>query len=560
MDNETLRKLIADGESLRVEFKGEERGVTSDREIYETVVCMANAEGGTLLLGVDDNRRITGSKPRHGTITNPSKLRAAIFNNTEPRMHTRVKVIATSQGDVIAIEVDRSTEICATRAGVCLRRVVGVEGPECIPYYPHEHSSRRSALGQFDFSAQPPGGDVNFDDLDPLEFERLRQTIFRLHGDPSLVSLTNRDLAKALQLVDTTQAELVPNFAGLLLLGREEVLRRFVPTHEVAFQVLDARGDVRVNDLIHAPLLAAAEEIQKRFDARVEEDEVVIGMFRLPIPEYGRVAFREATLNSLLHRDYSQLGTVYLQWQHDQMLISNPGGLLEGVNLQNILVHEPKPRNGRLYEAAKRIGLVEKTGRGVDKIFHDQLRLGRPAPDYSRTDTTGVRVILQGGKANLEFARFVYEQNDAGQTLTLDDLLVLNSLFYERHIDSESAGRLIQKGIGEGRRVLAKLHEQGFIEAKGEKKGRIYHLSAGLYRRLGQPEGYVRAHDIDAVRQEGLVIECIQAHGKITRGQLIRLLGISPGQARRVLERMIRSGKIEPRGTRPRWVYYVAKQ
>ena len=550
MDINKLQRLISDGESLMGEFKSEERGATSDREIYETVVCMANAEGGALLLGVEDNGRITGAKPRHGTITNPSKLRAAIFNNTEPRIHTRVTVIPTPQGDVVAIEIDRSTEICATKAGVCFRRVMGVDGPECIPFYPHEHFSRRSALGLFDLSGQP-GKDANFEDLDPLEFVRLRQTIGRLHGDPSLVSLSDKELAKALQLVDTTQAKLVPNFAGLLLLSREEVLRRLIPTHEVAFQVLDARGDVRVNDLIHVPLLAAAEEIQKRFDARVEEEEVMIGMFRLPVPEYGRVAFREAVLNSLLHRDYSQMGTVYLQWHHDQMLISNPGGLLEGINLENILVHEPKPRNGRLYEAAKRIGLVEKTGRGVDKIFHDQLRLGRPAPDYSRTDTTGVRVILRGGKANLEFARFVYEQDDSGQTLTLDDLLVLNKLFYERDIDSELAGRLIQKGVSEARRVLSRLHERGLIEGKGEKKGRGYHLSAGLY---------VRIHDIDPIRQERLVMEFVQVHRRITRGELMRLLGISAGQARRVLERMKRSGKIEPQGTPPKWVYYIAKQ
>jgi len=152
---------------------------------------------------------------------------------------------------------------------------------------------------------------------------------------------------------------------------------------------------------------------------------------------------------------------------------------------------------------------------------------------------------------SLEFARFVYEQDDSGQTLTLDDLLVLNKLFYERDIDSELAGRLIQKGVSEARRVLSRLHERGLIEGKGEKKGRGYHLSAGLY---------VRIRDIDPIRQERLVMEFVQVHGKITRGELMRLLGVSAGQARRVLRRMKRSGKIEPQGTPPRWIYYIAKQ
>jgi len=193
MDSDELQKLIADGESLTVEFKGEARTAINDREIYETVVCMANAEGGTLLVGVEDDGRITGSKPRHGLNTTPSKLQAAIFNNTEPRIHTQVSVISTSKGDIIAIQIDKSTEICATKAGICMRRVVGVDGPECIPFYPHEHSSRRATLGLLDFSAQP-AKDTSFDDLDPLEFVRLRQAIGRLHGDASLVGLSDQEL------------------------------------------------------------------------------------------------------------------------------------------------------------------------------------------------------------------------------------------------------------------------------------------------------------------------------------------------------------------------------
>ena len=44
------------------------------------------------------------------------------------------------------------------------------------------------------------------------------------------------------------------------------------------------------------------------------------------------------------------------------------------ISIDNLLVHEPKPRNPRLAEAFKRIGIVEQTGRGVDKIYREQLR------------------------------------------------------------------------------------------------------------------------------------------------------------------------------------------
>lgn len=74
MTLEHLKSLIAAGESLTVEFKGEERTPLSDRAIYEQAVCFANSEGGILLIGVEDCGRISGAKPRHGDATEPFKL------------------------------------------------------------------------------------------------------------------------------------------------------------------------------------------------------------------------------------------------------------------------------------------------------------------------------------------------------------------------------------------------------------------------------------------------------------------------------------------------------
>ena len=560
IDYDDVKKLASKGETLTVEFKGEERGQISDKEIYETVVCLANGDGGIILIGVEDDGRITGSRPRRGKSTDPTKLQAAIFNNTEPRINTRITVVPTPKGNVMAIEVDRYPEICATRSGLCLRRTMGVRGPECIPFYPYEHISRRSTLGIIDFSAQPCNN-ATFDDLNPLEFERLKQTITRLRGDQTLLELSNPDIAKALQLVETVKRKIIPNYAGLLLLGREEVLRRLVPTHEAAFQVLDIHSDVRVNDFFHGPLLTTIEEIQRRFDARVEEEEVMVGMFRLPVPEYGRIAFREAMLNALLHRDYAQMGTVFVQWQHDHMLITNPGGLPDGITLQNILVHEPKARNPCLYDAAKRIGLVEKTGRGVDKIYNDQLRLGRPAPEYGRSDTSGVRVVLHGGKANLEFARFVYEQDKAGSPLTLDELLILNQLEIERRINTHAAAEFLQKPEGETRAVLERLTEKGLVEAKGEKRGRVYHLSAMLYEHFGNIPGYVRTRGFDKIQQKQMVLTALKAakDGKITREKVADLCKITKPKAYHLLKKMCDDGELEKHGE-SRGTYYTRKR
>jgi ATP-dependent DNA helicase RecG len=154
----------------------------------------------------------------------------------------------------------------------------------------------------------------------------------------------------------------------------------------------------------------------------------------------------------------TRLGAVHAQWHDDRIEISNPGGFPDGVRLDNLLVTQPRPRNPLLADAFKRAGVVERTARGIDTIFFEQLRNGRPAPSYSRSNETGVVLVLPGGKANLAFARLVAEESQAQRPLGLDDLLLLN-LWLDRRLTTEEAARLIQKPEAEARGRLQSLAE-----------------------------------------------------------------------------------------------------
>jgi hypothetical protein len=169
--------------------------------------------------------------------------------------------------------------------------------------------------------------------------------------------------------------------------------------------------------------------------------------------------------------------------------------------LDDILTHEPHPRNQRLYEAVKRIGLVEQSGRGVDKVYLGQLRYGRPAPDYLRSDTTGVRLTLRGGSESLKFAAFVFDRERSRGSMAVDELITLNLLFQNRRVTSDECATAIQRPVAEARAVLERLVEEGLIEAKGERRGRVYHFSAKVYRHLGKPEDHTRVHGLDPIRR-----------------------------------------------------------
>src|SRR5262249_17105375 len=186
-----------------------------------------------------------------------------------------------------------------------------------------------------------------------------------------------------------------------------------------------------------APLLRVFERIEALFSARIVEQEVEVGLFRVPVPNVDRRAFREAFANALTHRDYAKLGAVQVQWRDDELEIGSPGGFVEGVTLENLLVVQPRPRNPLLAAAFKRLGLAERTGRGVDRIFEGLLRSGRRRPDYGRSDTTRVVVRMPLGDSDLAFVHMIAEaERSRGKLLPVDALVVLGAIRDEGRINS----------------------------------------------------------------------------------------------------------------------------
>ncbi|BAD55532.1 AlbA family DNA-binding domain-containing protein [Nocardia farcinica] len=78
-----MRQLAAAGEPMTVEFKRGASGKFNDADLVEAVVCLANGEGGTLLIGVEDDGRITGAAPRHDH-TDPRRIDGLIAARTVP--------------------------------------------------------------------------------------------------------------------------------------------------------------------------------------------------------------------------------------------------------------------------------------------------------------------------------------------------------------------------------------------------------------------------------------------------------------------------------------------
>ena len=410
MTRDQIQALIDGGETLTVEFKSESSGPMRDRDLVEAVVCLANGDAGEvalLLLGVEDDGKVTGAHPRDGG--GADLMRALIANKTQPPISVRIERVEIDGAGVIAIEVPPARVPVATSDGRFVRRRLGGDGkPACMPYPFHEMQSRLASFGRLDLLELPIPA-ASWSALDPAQFDRYRARA-AAKSDP-VAALPDIEMALALGAAErgAPDASPVPTGLGLLLFGRPEALAAHMPTHGAGFQVLDG-DEVLVNEDLRGPLLQIVDDLDARFRARSQEREVRDGMFRIGVPDYDPRAFREAVANALTHRDYSVRGRTLVVWRPDRLEVSRPGGFPHGVRLDNLLVTPPTPRNPRLADAFKRAGLVELVARGIDTIYREQVRWGRPPPSYARSTEAHVVLELPGGAANLEFVRFVREE------------------------------------------------------------------------------------------------------------------------------------------------------
>ncbi|MBQ9256209.1 MAG: putative DNA binding domain-containing protein [Acidaminococcaceae bacterium] len=528
-------------ETLTIEFKSDKKCLPMD-DLYKEVVAMANTDGGIICLGMENDGSVSGLHNQHSDIT---KMAAEIQTHTVPAQYTVMHIENWEGCDVLVIEIKMSRQLVMTSDGRYMRRRMKQDGtPEMIPMQPYEIMQRLSSIQAVDPSAQVIESIPAKKALNPVERERLRGIIRTYHGEMSLLELSDEELDKTLELVRERDNELYPTIAGLLLLGFEQYIREYVPGNEVLFQVLDGVNVLSNPPAMKGALLEIFEKVNLLFQSRVTEQEIQVGLFRVPIPNYENDAFREGFVNALVHRDYFRAGAVQVQLQNKSMVISSPGGFPEGVTPSNILTVAPTPRNRILAEAVKRIGLAERTGRGVDKIYRAMLRSGHDMPDYSDSNSTSVILRLNSTELDEQFVRMlINEEKRMGALMPVDALIVLSSLKTERRATIAVLAQKIQKREADARNTVEWLVELGVIEGVGNGNARRYMLSSKLYAITGNETGYTRQRGMTTLQEMGLIERHIDKFGKISRMEAAELCKCDRNHAYYILRKMTEEGR-----------------
>jgi ATP-dependent DNA helicase RecG len=530
-------------ESQTLEFK---QPATSTREtltlLTEAAVCFANAEGGTIVLGIND-RATVRSEAFVGADAAYSidVVRRGIFDRTMPHLTTFAYEVEEEGVRLVVIEAPAGLMPTATTAGLATRRL----GKECRPFTPDQQREAQMARGHLDWSAEPSGAQLS--DIESDEVLRLRR-LLDLAGSSDLARLRTQPLLEALGLLT---AEGALTNAALLLVGTADALTRHIPSHGYSYQYRPTPGSEATTRFRQTrPLLHGIEALLDAVERRIELQPLnLAGGVQLQLVDYPPDALRELVVNALIHRSYDSPGTVDVEHTPERLSVSSPGSLVAGVSPANILTVPSTPRHRLLADVVARTHVAERTGQGIDRAYREMLRMGKEPPLFEDSGLR-TRVLLTGGIGNDAFVRFISELTPE---LAGDVEVLLALSFLRRHstVDAKRLAPLIQRTPLEANDLLERLSGEAvaILEAtRGTIRRRFptHRLRSDALASLSRAVAY-RRRTVDQTDEK--VIEHIREYGFVTNRTLQRMLDIGIYQARNLLADLQGRGLVAKIGT-----------
>lgn len=317
-----------DHKSLRVLSQGP-RGW---EELAKDCVAFANAQGGRLLIGIEDGAR----EPPTGQTVEGELVERVRRRIEELTVNVSVAVKTgrsqESGGEYIEVDVARSVSPASTSDGRYYLRI----GDACQPLVGEDVQRLMDER-----SAQP------WETLTTLHVDQERVDVDLLATFAAGIRASARvkDSVK-----EKSDAELLGHYymaidgcltnLGVICVGRREDRARMGMAPVIQFIKYDEDGR-KVNKIVwddHAlPPTQLIDAVWQEIPDFRETYELPNGLFRQYVPVYDERVVRELLVNALVHRPYTQRGDIYLNMHPDRLEVVNPGRLPLGVTPRNIL-------------------------------------------------------------------------------------------------------------------------------------------------------------------------------------------------------------------------------
>ncbi len=494
------------------------------------MACMANTPGGgAVVVGVaDDGIHI-------GTELDEEWLRHRIWQLTERQLTVAAREAVPAGKRLLVLTVPGAHAPVSFRGK--LRWRVGANCVEVDPVAWQAQALRR--LG-YDWSAEASGHSLR--DARPMALELARRYLREraVPADIELADASDRDLLTRLDVLDA-QSRLTN--AGSLL---------FVETPFAGIDYMRrdmAGGDSTQRIESTLPLLEQIWEAERAGLAANRTTHVATGFVHRQVRAIPELAFREAIVNGVTHRDWMAPAPTVVEHTGDELVVTSPGGLIDGVTPDNAITHPAAPRYRHLAQAVAKLRLAERQGTGIDRMVAAMLAIGRPAPVISEVAGPYVRVTLLGGPPDPTFVEFVHALEPAA-IAGVDTLLLLEQLCRVGWTDAASAAPHLQREPAEAEEAINRLlgtrlgDSTVVAEVAGVPPGDpvVVRLSDEAAERLAARQSHLQA----PAGRDALFIAWAEARGRISSTEAADLAGVSPGYAKRRLADLADRGDLRP--------------
>lgn len=359
-----LQALISQGEGLHLEFKE-----SINTGLSKEIVSFANAKGGTILIGVDDDGNIKKKELNNGD-------------------RSKVQVSARDCDPSIDIDLEFVEDVPNV---LVVRIKEGVNKPyRCTSgFYLREgaNSNKRKTNEIFDMFREAER--FSFDDslCKKTNFEKdfkphLLKRFFAEAGKKQVLS--DEDTLHNLGLLEFIDGKPILNNTGILFFTEEP--SKFIP--QAIIQCVRYKGLIKLD---------IEDQKDMAFDMLKNIDECFVFLRRsldvafkfesgnpqrLEVWEIPYIALREALVNAMSHRDYVNRGThIQVEVFDDRVSITNSGGLAKGIT-SNDLRRRSTRRNPNIVNIFHRADYIEKLGTGLLRIDRELKNAGLPKIEF----------------------------------------------------------------------------------------------------------------------------------------------------------------------------------
>lgn len=526
--------------------------------VAETAACLANAQGGVIILGIRDraaNRaRAVAGVP--GSYT-PEGVRLAVYNGTSPPLTVTVHERAVDLKRVLLVEVPIGAVVHSTSGGAYKWRVED----RCEPIGPDAMRAISAARGTYDWS-----GELSAFGPADLSTAALATAADRLRdsGQTDLARQAEEDREQFLRSCELLDRGRVRR-AAVLLYGGERALAQLLPDWGAIVSTASSAGSegtilLRREDARRRPLVLLIDDILGRLTGIAQTDAFRVGATEVRLVDYEPDVVRELVANAFAHRDWEQPSIIDIAHSPDGLVVTSPGDLLPTLRVDRLL-RESAQRNRVLSREITRLRIAEGAGMGFDRVYRTLAAAGKEPPRIE----AGPRftVVVPGGQGDRAFARFVRSDEfpDARLAGDLDVLLTLSILRTKPSITAAGLAPRIQRTEDFAEEVLRRMHAAELLEPTRSTAGRrrpSYRLSAKTAAALRSALKY-RTGTIDI--DDDKLLRHLKRHRRIANEDVRNYLECDVATARNRLTRLRTRGyiTIDPDGPkRGPLVEYVA--